>query len=189
MKTCTKCSETKALTEFGASKSARDGKKGDCKACRNMMQRADRAENPGRVRARDAKRRADHSEKITASKAEYRSKRRAEHPDELRASKAAWAAANHERCRIYAHTRRARRLEHGGTLSLGLSARLFKLQRSMCPCCNQTLGDDFELDHNMPLALGGSNTDKNAQLLRKQCNRQKHAKHPVDFMQERGFLL
>jgi hypothetical protein len=25
--------------------------------------------------------------------------------------------------------------------------------------------------------------------LRSRCNQQKHAKHPVDFMQERGFLL
>jgi len=27
------------------------------------------------------------------------------------------------------------------------------------------------------------------QLLNAICNLQKHAKHPVDFMQERGFLL
>ncbi len=26
-------------------------------------------------------------------------------------------------------------------------------------------------------------------LLRSKCNHEKHAKHPVDFMQERGFLL
>jgi len=39
------------------------------------------------------------------------------------------------------------------------------------------------------MMAGGSNTDDNMQLLRKLCNLQKHAKHPVDFMQERGFLL
>lgn len=41
----------------------------------------------------------------------------------------------------------------------------------------------------VPLALGGTNTDGNMQLLRSTCNQKKHAKHPVDFMQQRGFLL
>ena len=45
------------------------------------------------------------------------------------------------------------------------------------------------LDHIMPLALGGSNTDDNIQLLRARCNLQKRAKHPVDFMRERGYLI
>jgi 5-methylcytosine-specific restriction endonuclease McrA len=51
------------------------------------------------------------------------------------------------------------------------------------------LGDNYHIDHIMPLALGGSNTDDNIQLLRQRCNNQKCAKHPVDFMQSRGFLL
>lgn len=34
-----------------------------------------------------------------------------------------------------------------------------------------------------------TNTDDNIQLLRKLCNHKKGTKHPVDFMQERGFLL
>ena len=38
-------------------------------------------------------------------------------------------------------------------------------------------------------ALGGLNADSNMQLLRAECNLQKSAKHPVDFMQSRGFLL
>lgn len=40
----------------------------------------------------------------------------------------------------------------------------------------------------MPIARGGSNTDDNVQLLCPACNLKKSAKHPVDFMQERGFL-
>jgi 5-methylcytosine-specific restriction endonuclease McrA len=45
------------------------------------------------------------------------------------------------------------------------------------------------MDHIIPLALGGTNTDDNIQLLRAKCNKQKGAKHPIDFMQQRGFLL
>ena len=51
------------------------------------------------------------------------------------------------------------------------------------------LGNDYHLDHINPLALGGSKTDEKIQLLRATCNLQKNAKHPVDFMQSRGFLL
>lgn len=104
-------------------------------------------------------------------------------------SQAAWNAANPEARRIYVQNRRARKKEKGGTLSIGLSEKLFKLQKGKCPCCNQPLGTNFHLDHILPLALGGLNIDDNIQLLRQRCNSQKHAKHPIDFMQQRGFLL
>lgn len=102
---------------------------------------------------------------------------------------AAYRAANPEKNRIREHNRRARKREAGGKLSPDLAAKLFKLQRGKCACCGKPLGNDYHLDHRMPLALGGTNTDDNMQLLRSICNLQKHAKHPVDFMQERGFLL
>ena len=85
--------------------------------------------------------------------------------------------------------RKIRILSNKGVLTNGLTAKLFVLQKGLCPCCAQPLGDNYHLDHIMPLALGGSNTDDNIQLLRQRCNRQKHAKHPIDFMQSRGFLL
>lgn len=72
---------------------------------------------------------------------------------------------------------------------MDIAERLFKLQRGKCACCKQPLGDDYHMDHIMPLSLGGSNTDDNIQLLRAKCNQQKSAKHPVDFMQQRGFLI
>ena len=87
------------------------------------------------------------------------------------------------------HNRRARVRETGGKLSSDLADKLFKLQKGKCPCCAQPLGDDYHLDHKMPIALGGSNTDGNMQLLRAVCNLQKAKKHPIDFMQIRGFLL
>jgi len=102
---------------------------------------------------------------------------------------AAWRSANPEKCRIYGHTRRARKLGVVGKLSHGLAGRLFVSQMGMCPCCDQPLGDKFEMDHIMPLFLQGTNTDDNIQLLRRSCNRQKHAKHPDVFMQQRGRSL
>lgn len=89
-----------------------------------------------------------------------------------------------------ARNRRARKKGAGGKLSKGLAIKLFKLQRGQCACgCGQSLRNDYHMDHIMPLALGGANTDDNMQLLTSRCNQEKHAKHPIDFMQSRGFLL
>lgn len=100
-----------------------------------------------------------------------------------------WWAANTERSAIYQNNRRARKLASGGLLSKDLRAKLFALQKGKCPCCRENLGARYHLDHIMPLALGGSNTDDNMQLLRQRCNNQKQAKPPIEFMQSRGFLL
>ena len=123
--------------------------------------------------------------KIRARGAAYR----AANPESRKAIWSAWAKSNPEALRINSQNRRSRKRSAGGRLSHNLSARLFKLQKGKCPCCKQPLGDDYHLDHIIPLALGGSNTDDNIQLLRAICNLQKHAKHPVEFMQSRGFLL
>jgi 5-methylcytosine-specific restriction endonuclease McrA len=100
-----------------------------------------------------------------------------------------WRSKNKALLHVYANNRRALVKKCGGRLSKDISQKLFKIQNGLCACCRKPLGDNFHLDHIMPMALGGSNTDDNIQLLRSRCNQQKHAKHPVDFMQERGFLL
>ena len=175
MKTCTKCGETKPVSEFNKRAKSRDGLRYHCRSCDKAMNTAWAAANPDRMKAHAAKYRALHPERQKARK----TKRRASDPE-------AWREAD----RIYSHNRRARILATGGRLSYGLSAKLFKLQRGKCACgCKQPLGDDYHMDHIMPLALGGTNTDDNIQLLRATCNMKKNAKHPVDFMRERGLLL
>lgn len=109
--------------------------------------------------------------------------------EDRRATCTAWHVANPEAKRIYEQNYRARKRENGGALSRGLAERLFKLQRGKCACCGNPLGDDFHLDHVMPLKLGGANTDNNIQLLTAKCNLQKNAKHPAEFMRARGFLI
>ncbi len=100
-----------------------------------------------------------------------------------------WCLKNPGAQRRNAQTRRARKAKSNGVLSKQLSEKLFKLQNGKCPCCGKSLGSDFHMDHVIPLVLGGLNTDSNIQLLTSTCNLQKNAKHPVDFMQQRGFLL
>ena len=188
MKVCRKCGST----EFYAS--------GICKPCKNAGAAKRYAENPDKDKARANAYYANNTEKV---KAEHK-KRYASDPKKVMASQAKWVAANKDRIktnkarwlsenkelgRIYSHNKRARKRANGGTLSKGLAEKLYKLQRGKCACCCKPLGDDYHMDHRMPIVLGGANEDWNMQLLTQRCNNQKYTKHPIDFMQSRGFLL
>ena len=197
------CKRCQAETERNAG--------GSCKHCAKAYREAhtDRAKeanttwreaNPERVKAKNAARYLANPERAKAAAVawqkdnqerfkEYSVAYRAENRERLIALSTAWQKANPEAKRICDQNRRARKLDNGGKLSKGLSAKLFKLQKGKCPCCQQPLGNDFHLDHIMPLKKGGANDDWNIQLLRQQCNQQKSAKDPIDFMQSRGFLL
>lgn len=115
-------------------------------------------------------------------------KKRANNPEAERARCREWFAKNPDKRAIYQHNRQAK-IAKLGKLSSNLAPKLYKTQKGKCVCCQQELGDDYHLDHIMPLALGGLNIDSNMQLLKATCNMQKHTKHPIDFMQSKGFLL
>lgn len=173
---------------------------GRCRPCKRAYLYKWRKENPDKFRAIQEKwddknsgklKEAAHSlylqnrsEKIAYAKEYYEANK-----EVIKPRKADWQKRNLDKCRISDQNRRAQKLSSGGVLSQGIKDRLFTLQRGKCACCGLPLGDKFHLDHIMPLALGGTNTDNNIQLLRQRCNNQKYTKHPVDFMQERGFLL
>lgn len=109
--------------------------------------------------------------------------------DALRAKNNAWSKANRGSARTRKQNRRAREKNAGGKLSPNISATLLKRQRGRCTSCFAMAGSNYHLDHIMPLALGGANEDKNMQILCASCNCSKGQKHPVEFMQSRGFLL
>ena len=174
--------------------------RGRCKACVNARAAAWSSANKERRKATNAAWYTKNTERALAGRAAWKSA----NPDLIKATNAAWYTKNIEQAkeqrakwkfenpealRIHSHNRRAKKLAAGGALSKDLAAKLFTLQKGKCPCCKQPLGDDYHLDHIMPLALGGSNTDDNIQLLRSICNLQKSAKDPVEFMQSRGNLI
>jgi 5-methylcytosine-specific restriction endonuclease McrA len=132
-----------------------------------------------------AKYRAKHKAAIAAAQAEWKTKNK----ESVTAYQANYYLTNTDKYRTYENNRRALKRKYPGKLSSNLPERLYALQKGKCACCGAKLGNKYHLDHRMPLALGGSNTDDNMQLLTPKCNLQKHAKHPVDFMQERGFLI
>ena len=173
---------------------------GRCKPCKRAYLYRWRKENPAKLNAIRDKWNERNPEKIKEAgrvlylekrdeKIAYAKKYYEENKEKLAIAKAIWAKNNKDSVNASFHNRRAKKIASGGRLSNGLKSKLFLLQRGKCACCGLPLGDNFHMDHIMPLALGGPNTDDNMQLLRQRCNNQKHSKHPVDFMQSRGFLL
>lgn len=119
---------------------------------------------------------------------EKEARRWREKKEELTEKNKKWFEKNKGMRSVYAQNY-VNKKRNRGKLSKDIKSMLFKSQKGLCVCCGKALGADYHLDHIFPLSKGGSNTDDNVQLLRKECNMQKKAMHPVDFMQMRGFLL
>lgn len=212
-KTCVKCGVEKAISEFGAHSPG--FRRADCKVCRRMTGAKYHADNKERINAKKAVARnaniehhrersmkwyyANH-ERAKAKRAEWRQANpermraataawRAKYPDRQKAAEEAWRAANPWFTRTSLVRRRARLAATNTRLSHDIVDRLLVLQRGRCACCGKDLGQDYHLDHIMPLALGGENVDSNMQLLRAFCNLSKGAKHPIEYMQRKGLLL
>ena len=118
---------------------------------------------------------------------------RKNNPEKVKEGKSCWQKANPEKNKAISvkrsQNRRAKKRGNGGTLSKGIVERLLVLQNGKCACCRASLNNGYHLDHIMPLALGGQNSDNNVQLLTPTCNRRKGAKHPDDWARENGKLL
>jgi len=127
--------------------------------------------------------------KNAAKESERKSRWRAINKDHEKAYRREWSSKNKDKHCIHEQNRRERKRNGEGKLSSDLAQRLLKVQRGKCACCRISLGDGYHLDHIMPLALGGPHEDSNIQLLCPTCNLSKNAKHPIEFMQQKGFLL
>lgn len=116
-------------------------------------------------------------EKQKESDRKYRYKNRDAYLERVRQ----WRTANKDKVRESERAKEARRRGAVGKLSKGIERRLFAEQNGLCVCCGRDLGDNYHLDHIMPLALGGTNTDDNVQLLLAECNLRKGAMHPDEW--------
>lgn len=94
----------------------------------------------------------------------------------------AYQKNNVERTRVRNRNRRALRVGAEGTHTLEEVMNLLTQQNNKCACCKVELTEDTrELDHNMPLTLGGTNYIENLQWLCQFCNSVKSGSHPNDW--------
>ena len=185
---CVKCGSLEKL---------KDGK---CKPCKKVRMAKWRAANTEKIRAQQrANYEATKYHQLAVQKA-----RRARNPELFKARvkdwvdrngarmtelRRRWKAENRARVCAYSQARRARLASVGGRLTEGDVKRLLVLQKRRCAVCRTSIRKKFHADHVVPLAKGGDNSMLNMQLLCPRCNLQKGAKHPVDFMRSKGFLL
>jgi len=174
--------------------------KGDCKACaiirvkkwiennrekHNKKCAAWSKKYPENGRARSAK----YRQKNITSILQKDKERRAKDPAKYVLASRNYAKKYPDKVNAKNAERRAKIKGQFGIVSKNIIQKLKELQKGKCPCCNKLLGDNYHLDHIVPLSLGGKHEDSNLQLLIANCNQQKYNKHPIDFMQSRGFLL
>lgn len=175
-KCCNKCGCVKPLQEFVKRADSKSGYGPCCKKCHANDVKERRAR--GTYTDEGAKQRSK----------DWYEKNRAH----VIARADAWRKNNPERfaeiSRARFHRRRARIAGNGGSFSPEQIKELHSKQRGKCAVCSSCL-IEYQIDHIYPVATGGGSDIENIQLLCPPCNRAKAAKHPIDFMQERGMLL
>jgi len=129
--------------------------------------------------------RESHKEKIKDINKSYREANK----DKIKEREKAYQQANKDNRNICHRNRRSRKRNAEGSHTSADIQQLLTLQRKKCAVCHTSITKGYHVDHVIPLAMNGSNDKYNLQLLCATCNLSKHAKHPVNFMQERGFLL
>lgn len=112
-----------------------------------------------------------------------------ENPEHFREKSRRRQRAEPETYATYARQRRGRILKAGGTHTKEDVEAINKRQKYKCAECGVSTRNTYDVDHIMPLALGGSNAAINLQILCPTCNRSKSKSHPIDFANRRGRLI
>lgn len=158
-KTCTKCrQELPATREFyPPSKTGRHGLDSRCLACGREHARRRREENPELERERVRQWQNANREKVRAAHRDY-SKR------------------NLQKCLVHTHRRRARKLNAPGTHTAADVQSLYAAQEGRCAYCGVEVGQNYDVDHIVPLSRGGGNGPDNLAIACPSCNRSKGSK-------------
>lgn len=99
-------------------------------------------------------------------------------------------ARNKDAFKAHARNRKARKKNAEGRHTSSDIKRICLSQGNKCAVCQEKLiKSRTHVDHIIPLSKGGTNWPRNLQLLCQTCNLQKWTCDPIDFMQEKGFLL
>lgn len=156
--------------------------RGDCMPCKRAYAKAWIQNNP-------EKRKARQQAWYKKSKDRIKEKARIWHennPEKTKEAAARWRKRNPEKRKAIALRTAHKRRAAPGVLSKDIVEILMEKQASLCACCGASLAGGFHLDHIMPIALGGTNTDDNVQLLTPRCNLRKGMKHPDIYAQQKA---
>lgn len=146
-----------------------------------------RYHNNPKVQAQNAEWRERNQDKVRASRKKWEKN----NTEKSRIAKKEYAARNPEKVQSNVRRRRARLRRSDGSHTADDVAYILKRQQYKCAECGCSVKkrDSRQVDHIMPLILGGSNNPSNLQVLCSTCNKKKGGKHPIDFANERGRLV
>jgi len=167
MKTCTKCKQSKQLSEFNKNKNYKDGFSYVCRNCKKIEQKEYRLVNKETI---SIKRKLS-IPTIHSIKSKTTSQRK-------------WRRNNKEMQRENArrsdNKRRALKVStENGTITKESLDKLLILQHKECHYCGICLDQTKQLDHYIPLSKGGPHSIDNVVWSCAKCNNHKRAKMPT----------
>jgi 5-methylcytosine-specific restriction endonuclease McrA len=92
-----------------------------------------------------------------------------------------WREKNIEKERAKTRNYRAKK-KAGGSHTGQEIENLYLAQNGRCFYCHKKVGNNFEVDHIIPISKNGKNTIENLAIACRSCNRRKHNKLPGDFI-------
>ncbi len=185
MKICNKCRLGKDTSDFYKKISSASGFSSFCKECSNNQIKKKRLANSEQYKETARRSYKKNREKRVASQKTYN----INNPEIRKKCRRNWVVKNPEASKRYNHERRVRKLNSEGKFCKKDLDFIFTSQKGRCISCPKSLKKGYDIDHIIPLSKGGGNDKYNIQLLCSACNKSKHAKDPIVFMQQKGFLL
>jgi len=164
MKTCTKCGETKELTEFSKRKDTKDGLAYTCKACFNAYNKAHYQANKEHILERH---RVYHKANRESRK-EYHRKWYRANKGRIAELQREYKKAHPLKRREFEGRRRAR--EHGVPIGHADYELVVATSNGLCGICGDPIFGKFDIDHIVPLTKGGAHSTDNLQVAHHHCN-------------------
>jgi 5-methylcytosine-specific restriction endonuclease McrA len=187
--TCKTCGEVKPSDSFQQAPAYKTGYRPSCKACLKEKYPSKYQKKPPEYFEQRRMERDARLEAVKKLNAEIRKEKRdMEAPLREALAKAKKKAAEKARRKSVRSEPYGRRIEKinercrgMGKLSNGIINELLIRQKCRCAHCGTDITEDRHVDHIIPTAMGGPNTDDNVQLLCPACNIAKGDTHPLLF--------
>lgn len=180
MKSCSKCKSSKEFSEFRTVKPGQGDKMNLhswCKECERSARRKRRADNPEKYQEWNRNWNINNPERRKELDSNRDRNRKKEYNRQ-------YAIDNKDKRRVIDHNYRARIRGAEGSLTAEVMNKVFAIYGKICLKCGSD--KSIEIDHVVPLSLGGSNLFENLQPLCKSCNSAKGGRNCEDYRQGEG---
>lgn len=136
-----------------------------------------RIANPEKSKMAARRWRKNNREKVNEGVKKWRQK----NPDKVRAMHRAWKEKNPDKAKLGHHRRRARLKNLTEHFTASDVRSQYQAQKGRCWHCGCKLNGEYEIDHLVPIAKGGSDAANNIVCSCRKCNREKSAKTMMEW--------